>query len=929
MALPSVLRHVRGLVAAKLSDRQFLQRFAVGRDEVASAANPTVTGSGLASALLLPRFLKLTAALALTLGVAAAAAGSLSSPSPQTQPLPPALAKGVEPPKSSEEKQARADFYGDPLPPGALARLGTVRLRVMCATVAFSADGTTLIGVDDGHLVCVWDADRGDLRETRLLPGRPGQSRSAIRSARSPDGKTLLIDEGVSLAMWDIPSGRRLEVSLPKARKGLDRFALSDDRRLLLLVETSEEQVNQNGRFGGFGPIQREQKQNLLLWDTATKTERLLANDDSGLVALAIAPDGKLVASSSYGRGTRVWDAATGKLRWQEPRFNAEKVAFTPDGRRLIAAPGGGQGTWHVWDSATGKPSPHDHPPTVGYVWTFTVSPDGDTLLIPTATDYVLWDLKTGTVRHRWPGANQAGQGVFAPDGRATVTYDTILRRWDLATGKPLYADVSPLGHTAPVRHLFFTPDGTRLASIGEDGRLRVWDVASAKQVHSLHLREANLTAWALSPDGASLVGVDEHLTVHQWSLAEGRPGKGYQLDEANGLAIGLRALQLRITPDGNTLAVLAWPRSPEYRYRQYSFSFWDLETGRLQRWGGDPGQVFQGESATLSPDGRFAAGGDALFDTQASASRYPLVMPENVGGGGMPLFSPDGRLLAAAGKGVRVWETATGRPLIDLPEASTYRAAFSPDGRRFAFAGRRHLEVWDLLTETVVLKRAAPEHRDRYDQWASGDFRFSPNGRAIATGHTDGTILLWVVPPVASAAARLTEREEAGLWADLADENPARGYAAVWRWCQEPEGAVRSLPKRLHPVPRPADGELRALIRTLDSDQFQEREAAARSLAVLGRAAEPALRQALKDQPTLEQRRRIETLLGALPTRYSRPQGDNLRALRAVAILEGINTVAARQALEEWAMGSAAAWLTQEAKASLDRLNQRKRSGP
>ena len=51
-------------------------------------------------------------------------------------------------------------------------------------------------------------------------------------------------------------------------------------------------------------------------------------------------------------------------------------------------------------------------------------------LLIPTITDYVLWDLSAGTIKHRWPGAHQAGKGVFAPDGRSVVTYDAVLQRW-------------------------------------------------------------------------------------------------------------------------------------------------------------------------------------------------------------------------------------------------------------------------------------------------------------------------------------------------------------------------------------------------------------------------------------------------------------------------------------------------------------------
>src|SRR5262249_2523349 len=155
-----------------------------------------------------------------------------------------------------------------------------------------------------------------------------------------------------------------------------------------------------------------------------------------------------------YKQGTRVWDAVTRKLLWQVPKFTASQVSFTPDSRHLIAGQNGGP-RWHVWGARDGRPAEGLRPPTVGYAWMFAVSPDGSKLLIPTDTDYGLWDLKAGKALHRWAGANQSGRGVFAPDGRSVVLYDTILRRLDVRTGKPLYADVGARGHTAPVRHFF------------------------------------------------------------------------------------------------------------------------------------------------------------------------------------------------------------------------------------------------------------------------------------------------------------------------------------------------------------------------------------------------------------------------------------------------------------------------------------------
>jgi hypothetical protein len=141
-----------------------------------------------------------------------------------------------------------------------------------------------------------------------------------------------------------------------------------------------------------------------------------------------------------------------------------------------------------------------------------------------------------------------------------------------------------------------------------------------------------------------------------------------------------------------------------------------------------------------------------------------------------------------------------------------------------------------------------------------------------------------------------------------------------LWRLRQDGDDSVRLLDERLPAVVGPQDAEVRELIRKLDSTRFKEREAAARRLAALGRAAEGPLRQALKGGPTPEQRRRIEALLAPLAP-SPRPQGKDLRAVRAVAVLEGIDTPAARKLLRRWSERSGEPWLADEAARALTRL--------
>src|SRR5439155_11591456 len=124
------------------------------------------------------------------------------------------------------------------------------------------------------------------------------------------------------------------------------------------------------------------------------------------------------------------------------------------------------------------------------------------------------------------------------------------------------------------------------------------------------------------------------------------------------------------------------------------------------------------------------------------------------------------------------------------------------------------------------------------------------------------------------------------------------------------PRQAVPLLSERLRPAPAvPADG-LRQLLSDLNSSQVRKQQAATKQLADLEEEAEPAMQDALKSNPSPEQRQRIEPLLVG-PRVVRSP--EKLRALRAIEVLEQCNLPEARQLLRTLAQGSAAARLTQE----------------
>jgi hypothetical protein len=196
----------------------------------------------------------------------------------------------------------------------------------------------------------------------------------------------------------------------------------------------------------------------------------------------------------------------------------------------------------------------------------------------------------------------------------------------------------------------------------------------------------------------------------------------------------------------------------------------------------------------------------------------------------------------------------------------------------------------------------------------------FSPDHRRLATVGADGTALVWDVVGLSRDGrlpmGKLTAEEVEQAWRDLAAADAAKGHRAVWTLVGDPERALPLLRQRVQPVPTPEPGRIDRLVTDLDSDTFAVRDKATRELRQLGELAEPKLRQALSDHPSLELRRRAQGLLEELTT----PSGDQLRLRRAVAVLEYIDDPQGLELLRRLASGAPAATLSREANAAFQR---------
>ncbi len=199
------------------------------------------------------------------------------------------------------------------------------------------------------------------------------------------------------------------------------------------------------------------------------------------------------------------------------------------------------------------------------------------------------------------------------------------------------------------------------------------------------------------------------------------------------------------------------------------------------------------------------------------------------------------------------------------------------------------------------------------------------PNGKAVATGMRDGSVLIWDMAPPKSPAkvASKTDKEIIleRVWPDLASDDARQAYRATRLMVDSSDRTIPFFEKHLKPA-ADTDSKLRErLLADLDSNQFATRDKAAKELAKLGEQIEPSLRKALEGQPSEEVRRQIKAILDA-PRAV--PSGEALRTLRAIQVLERIGTPEARDVLKKLAAGAAGARQTREAQESLERLSRK-----
>ncbi len=330
---------------------------------------------------------------------------------------------------------------------------------------------------------------------------------------------------------------------------------------------------------------------------------------------------------------------------------------------------------------------------------------------------------------------------AFSPDGTrlTSASGDGTVKVWDVATGREIR---SLNGHN----RVAFSLDGTRLACAGEDGMVKVWNVVTGQETLTLKGHSENVTSVAFSPGGDRLASASFDRTVKVWDARAGQEilalkGHTRQVSSVN------------FSPDGKWLVTAGTSETSkvwdagngEVRSDggNGTLKVWDAGNGRetLTHIGNTPGTFI----LAFSPDGTRLASGDSSGMVKVwdpATGQGTLILKGHSSSIESASFSPDGTRLASGDSSgmAKVWDPANGREILTLQgHARDIRSlAFSPDGTRLASAAwDETVKVWDVGTgqNTLTLKG----HTSGVSIVA-----FSPNGQRLASAGFDDVVIVW-----------------------------------------------------------------------------------------------------------------------------------------------------------------------------------------
>ncbi len=796
-------------------------------------------------------------------------------------------------------QSARLDTLGDPLPDGALARLGSNRFHhgENVQKVFASPDGKHVVSAGHNHKLWELTTGRSQPFNASMLV-RPKSSQYIVVIGAWKNRLAMIVIEKGIPKIVDVVTGDVLGLLPPEKDNRYQSFALRPDGEAVAFMML-DPLIRGHWMIGE--------------WKVKDDKIRTIGSfpETNSVTLGGYSSDGTRLATHSYaGQRTDVWDTSTGRSIisvTNPPDPVAEQFTFTGDGK-LFAHEYRKDRAIRLWDAKTGKelkPIVYEDgyfgkevsPPSV-----LVASPNGKYLAHRTEFHfYRIFDVTTRKVVRDLKCRGFIGlSAAFSADSKRLVTGEgDDLFVYDVATG----AALDPDRGASNIAAIAWSPEGKRVATGGGlgDATGRIWDATTGRLLNSLVGHTNGFASLAWSPDGRTMTSASFDRTIRVWSaegksLAEIAPKDGYPSYQV-------------FDPTGQFVCVGG----------QDFVHVIDVKLNRVARQIPIP---LERPSLAMTPDGKqLIAARDARMVTFDFATGKELGRQEISGGSPRADYLNTANFLVTRRNGsIELWDRVDGRPLRTLVpligenHQVSLQIAISPDGRLLAHAyGAAEVKVVEICSG--VPRFTFHSKSTLFNSFGLA-LRFAPEGTRLAATESRST-LIWDV----ATASKLPANTEAA-WADLKSANGTVGYAAIRFFHDRPADAVRMF-TALKPIAPPDEAKTASLIKQLDSPRFAEREAASKSLLAEGDRVIGPVKAALKATSSAELRQRIEAILAETGDSKSLT-GEALRTARAIEALERIGSKEARAILKNLAAGAGDAVQTREAASALGRLERK-----
>jgi WD40 repeat protein/tetratricopeptide (TPR) repeat protein len=619
------------------------------------------------------------------------------------------------------------------------ARLHTLTgHKTPVCSVAFSPDGARLVSGSSDGMLRLWDASSGAL--ILVLEGHEGRINTL---AFSSDGRRLAVGSSGDRAVcvWETVPGFLVR-TLGAHKSAVKRLAFSPDGSRLASGD-------RDGTIFVAGT------------GTTVKPRKFGAHPQD-IHSLAFSSDSKRLFSCSRNRAVAVWDASSGgllrSLKSSKQGRSGHRGAFNPDGSRLVEAYGLAIQLWNA-DNGSLLRTFEGHSKAVACV---AFSPDGKSMISGGQDGAIRqWDALTNTLIRtfeRHPGAQNSVESVsFSPDGKLLASCCwTRIRVWNTTTGTLLRTLNAPKDQSKRINQIncvAFSPDGKRLAAGHDNKMVRVWNAATGTLLHSLQGHKGRVTSVAFSANSKLLASGSVDKTVRVWNSATGTLLHSLEGHKGSVTSVAFVPGVKRLASGGEDRTI----------------RLWEVETGSLIST--LKGHMDQVKSMAFSPHGKWLGtvhrdNRILLWDVSTGA------VVRTLEGGHTRFrglaFSQDGKSLASGTwlNTIWVWDVSSGERLRRLGghRLSVTGVALSPNGKHLASAGADNkILVWDTSSGTVLHTlegRKEPLRdqafgRDEENTQDLGSYPpsprdcfltvvFSPDGKCLASGSSDGRIRLW-----------------------------------------------------------------------------------------------------------------------------------------------------------------------------------------